>query len=86
MKSCANTKTGRPWMRPEPVTTPSPGTRCSLHPEVVALVDDELVHLQERAGIEQELQTLARRFLSRLVLAADPLLAAAELGLRVSPA
>src|SRR5213080_3367583 len=29
VKSCAKTNTGRPWMRPDPVTTPSPGIRCS---------------------------------------------------------
>src|SRR6185295_12987277 len=53
-------------------------------PEVVTLVDDELVYLQERAGIEQQLQSLARRLLSRLVLAPDAILTAAQLRLRVS--
>ncbi len=33
VKSCAKTNTGRPWMRPEPVTTPSPGMRCSAMPK-----------------------------------------------------
>src|SRR2546426_4359405 len=28
VKSWANTKAGRPWIRPDPVTTPSPGIFC----------------------------------------------------------
>ncbi len=54
------------------------------HAEVVGLVDDEAVELQEGGGIEQELQPLARRLLAGLVLAADPLLAPAELGVAVA--
>ena len=86
VKSCANTNTGRPWMRPEPVTTPSPGIRCSAMPKSCALVHDELVELGERAGVEEELEPLARRLLARLVLAANALLAAAQLGLGVAAA
>ncbi len=35
VKSCANTKTGRPSTRPWPVTTPSPGMRFSSIPKSV---------------------------------------------------
>ena len=41
----------------------------------------ELVDLDERAGVEQRIDTLASRQLAGLVLLLDPLLAAAELGL-----
>ena len=41
---------------------------------------DELVELLERAGIEQQLDPLARGELAGRVLALEPLLAAAELG------
>ena len=44
----------------------------------------KLVDLDEGAGIEQQLEPLARRLLAGLVLAANPLLAAAELGLGVA--
>ena len=56
------------------------------HPEVVALVDHEPVDLDERAGIEQQLEPLARGLLPRLVLAAHALLAAAQLRLGVPSA
>jgi hypothetical protein len=42
----------------------------------------EAVVLAEGAGIEQELDALARAELALLVLLVDPRLAAAELGLR----
>ena len=41
---------------------------------------DELVDLLERAGVEQQVDALARRQLAGLVLAAQALLAAAQLG------
>ena len=41
---------------------------------------DELVELLEGAGVEQQLDALARRQLAGLALPAQPLLAAAELG------
>ena len=66
----------RPW----PLTTPSPGTIWLLHAEVGAAVRDELVHLLERAGIEEPLDALARGQLALFVLLAQPLFAAAELG------
>src|SRR5204863_5672923 len=54
------------------------------HPEVVRLVHDELVELDERPGIEEELETLARGLLARLVLTADALVSATQLGLGVT--
>ena len=56
-----------------------------FHAEVVALVDHELVDLEEGAGIEQQLEPLARGLLAGLVLAPDAVLAAAQLGLGVTP-
>ena len=50
------------------------------HAEVAAAVGDELVELLERAGIEQQLDPLARGQLAGGVLRVEPLLAAAELG------
>ncbi len=35
VKSCANTKAGRPSMAPCPVMTPSPGMRCFSIPKSV---------------------------------------------------
>ena len=52
-----------------------------LHTEVGAAMGLELVDLDERAGVEQGMDTLASRQLAGLVLLLDPLLAAAELGL-----
>ena len=53
---------------------------CSRHAEVGAAVRDELVDLLEGAGIEEPLHALARGQLALLVLLAQPLFAAAELG------
>ena len=80
VKSCAKAKTGRPSTRPWPATTPSPGIELLVHAEVAAAVGDELVELLERAGIEQQLDPLARGQLAGVVLALEALLAAAELG------
>ena len=66
--------------RDDPVT----GHPLLGHAEVVGLVDDELVELDERAGVEQQLQPLSGCLLSGLVLAADPLLATGQLGLGVA--
>ena len=49
------------------------------HAEVEAAVRDQLVHFLEGAGIEQQLHALAGDELAGLVLAAQPLLAAAQL-------
>src|SRR5207249_9287740 len=51
-----------------------------LHAEVGAAMRLELVDLDERAGIEQHVDPLARRELARFVLLADPLLAATPVG------
>ena len=56
------------------------GNDLLVHAEVAAAVRDELVDLLERAGIEQEVDALARGQLAGLVLAAQALLAAAQLG------
>ena len=68
----------RPW-GDAVAESPLPG-----HVEVVALVDDELVDLHERPGVQQQLEPLARRLLAGLVLAADSLVTAGELGLHVT--
>ena len=80
VKSCAKANTCRPSTRPWPATTPSPGTIWSLHAEVAAAMGDELVDLLERAGIEQQLDPLARGQLAGRVLPLEPIGAAAELG------
>ena len=67
-------------MRPAPATTPSPGTIWFVHPEVAAAVRDELVDLLEGAGVEQQIDALARRQLAGVVLPLHPIGAAAELG------
>ena len=65
---------------------PVPGNPLVLHVEVVTLVDDELVHLHEGPGVQQELEPLARSLLAGLVLAASALLAPGQLGLCVAAA
>ena len=50
------------------------------HAEVAAAVGDELVDFLERAGVEQQVDALARRKLARLALAAKPFFTAPELG------
>ena len=50
------------------------------HAEVAAAVGDELVDLLEGAGVEQQLDALARGQLAGVALPAQPLLAAAQLG------
>ena len=50
------------------------------HAEVAAAVGDELVDFLERAGIEQQVDALARGQLARLALAAQPFFTAAQLG------
>ena len=56
-----------------------------VHAEVPARVDDEPIHLRERTLVEQELQPLVRRLLAGLVLAGNPLDAAAQQGGLVAP-
>ena len=55
-------------MVPLPVTTPSPYGRLLLHPEVGGAVPGERVELDERVGVEQHLQALARGVAALLVL------------------
>src|SRR5262249_52661870 len=55
-----------------------------LHPEVSVAVDDELVQLLKRSGIEEQTHSLARRELALLVLAIDARLAAAQLALALA--
>ena len=57
-----------------------------LDSEVVALMQDEAIDLEERAGVDQDFEPLARRLLPGLVLTLDPLFAAAELRLAIAPA
>ena len=54
--------------------------RCLVHAEVAAAVRDELVDLLERAGIEQQIDPLARGELAAVVLLLQPRFAAAQLG------
>src|SRR5262249_23076554 len=51
-----------------------------LHPEIGAAMGDELVDLDERAGIEQQLQPFACGQLAGFVLPCDALFAARQLG------
>ena len=56
------------------------GDHLLLHPEVAAAVGDQLVDLLERAGIEQQLDPLARGQLAGVVLLRQPFHAAAFFG------
>ena len=58
-------------MRPEPVTTPSPGYDLLVEPEVGGAVGDEPVELDEAALVEQQVEPLARGELALLVLLRD---------------
>ena len=55
------------------------GNHLLVHAEIAASVGHQLVDLFEGAGIEQELDALARRQLAGRVLAREPLFAAAKL-------
>ena len=56
------------------------GNQLLVHPEIAAAVGDELVDFFERAGVEQELDALARGELAGGVLLVKTRLAAAQLG------
>ena len=58
-------------MRPDPVTTPSPGIHLLRQAEVGGPVGHEAVELGEAAGVEQQVEPLARGELSLLVLLGD---------------
>ena len=72
VKSWLKTKTSRPSIVPWPVTTPSPRMCCVVEPELGRPVGDERVELDERPGIEQEVEALARGQLAEGVLPLDP--------------
>ena len=55
-------------MVPQPVTTPSPGTRVFSMPKSMQRCSTIHVELLEGALVEQELEPLARRELAALVL------------------
>jgi hypothetical protein len=55
------------------------GNQLFAHPEVAAAVSDELVDFLEGAGVEQEVDALARGELAGFVLPAAALVAAAQL-------
>ncbi len=59
---------------------PVAGHDLLLHPEVEAAVGDELVDLVEGAGVEQEIDPLARRELPDVVLPFQAIVAAAAFG------
>src|SRR5579884_411909 len=50
-----------------------------VHPEIAVAMDDQLVELLERAGVEEQLDALARGELAFLVLTLDARFAAAQL-------
>src|SRR5207249_2607993 len=74
VKSCANTYTSRPSIRPYPVTTPSPRYFSSASPKSTERWV-EAIELDERARVEQRVEPLARRQLSLFVLDLDTLFA-----------
>ena len=86
VKSWAKTKTRRPLIVPEPVTTPSPGIFCVLHAEIDAIMLDDTCHiLRTMPGSSSTLEPLARGQPALGVLRLDPLLAAAEPRLLAAP-
>ena len=56
------------------------GDALGVHPEVMSLMHHQLVHLRERALVEEELEALAGGFFPGLVLALDALRPPAEVG------
>ena len=78
VKSLENTKTVRPLIVPQPVTTPSPGIFVLLHAEIGGAVLTNMSNSSNEPVVEQEFDALARRELAALVLGLDALLAAAE--------
>ena len=74
VKSWLKTKTSRPSMVPCPVTTPSP----RIPPFAVAVGRDEGIEFDEGPGIEQQVESLARRQLAGVVLPLDAFRSPAE--------
>ena len=56
-----------------------------LHPEIGAAVTDQLIHLLERAFVDQEIDALARRQFAFFVLLGAAFFAAPRLGDRMPP-
>ena len=80
VKSCAKAKTRRPSTRPGPADDAVARDDLIGHPEILTAMRDERVDLVERTGIEEQRDALARGQLAGLVLAPQPLFAAAQLG------
>src|SRR5581483_1552052 len=76
VKSLAKTKILRPFTVPQPVTTPSPGTRVFSMPNSAERCSTNM----SNAAIEQKLDALAGRQLAARVLRLEALLAAAKVG------
>ena len=71
VKSWLKTKTSRPLIVPEPVTTPSPGMRCSAMPNSVQRCSTNMSISSNEPWSSSRSQALARRQLAALVLRLD---------------
>ena len=65
---------------PDLILTPHLLDSLSVHPELVALVGDEPVHLGEGALVQERLEALAGGLLAGLVLTLDALAPAGQIG------
>ena len=83
VKSCEKTKTGRPSISPEPVTTASEYLLLLGHAEIGGAVGHEAAHLVEGAAVEQQLYPLAGGQLAAGVLGGDALGGAGALAQRL---
>ncbi len=68
VKSCEKTQTWRPSISAVAGDDAVAGNAFLFHPEVGAAMGLELVELDERAGVEQELDPLAGGHFARLAL------------------
>jgi hypothetical protein len=85
VKSCAKTKTSRPLIVPDPVTTPSPGTFCSAMPKSVALCSTNMSYSSK---LSESSSTVSRSRACQpplLVLRVDPRLSTAQPRLLAPP-
>ena len=80
VKSCAKAYTTRPSTRPWPAMTPSPGMTWSAIPKSRQRCVTSLSISSKVAGVEQQVDALARRQLAGRALALEALFAAAQLG------
>ena len=78
VKSCANAYAEPSVDAAVPAHDAVAGHDLIGHAEVAAAVGDELVDFLERAGVEQQVDALARGKLARLALAAQPFFTAAR--------